>query len=171
MKYNFDISGGVNLKFWKGVELKYDASVNLISKTLLEGDWIPDPATLEIESTKHHLGDGPGNEGILYQKNFTVGDYLSNAKECFLYLTIEGPHYEKPPEIEINSQSIGSIQPFFPNPGDQINPDGSHDYTGAFVIKVNIKSLLTTGVNLFTIKNGRPDDDYWFSNVHLKLTY
>ncbi len=171
MKYNFDISGGVNLKFWKGVELKYDASVNLISKTLLEGDWIPDPATLEIESTKHHLGDGPGNEGILYQKNFTVGDYLSNAKECFLYLTIEGPHYEKPPEIEINSQSIGSIQPFFPNPGDQINPDGSHDYTGAFVIKVNIKSLLTTGVNLFTIKNGRPYDDYWFSNVHLKLTY
>lgn len=125
----------------------------------------------EIEIPKHHLGDDAGNEGILFEKFFTIVEDLPETKECFLTLSIQGPHYEKPPVVMVNSQSIGSIQSFFPNPGDQINPDGSHDYNGTFVIKVNVKSLLTTGVNLFTIKNGRPDDDYTFSNVHIGLTY
>ena len=122
-----------------------------------------------IEAQAHHLGNDPGNEGTVFEKAFVLD---SVPPDAFLQLDITGPNLESPPQIFINGTSVGSIQPFFPpyNPNDprwQLNPDGSHDFTGLIQAWFPVTSLLNVGSNIFRIQNGRPDDDYFFSNVIL----
>jgi len=122
-----------------------------------------------IEAQAHHLGDDPGNEGTVFEKTFVLN---SVPPDAFLQLDITGPNLESPPQILINGTAVGSIQPFFPpyNPNDPrwiLNPDGSHDFTGLIQAWFPVTSLLHVGSNIFRIQNGRPDDDYFFSNVIL----
>jgi hypothetical protein len=125
-----------------------------------------------IEAQAHHLGDGQGNEGIVFEKPFVLTSVPPNGNLKVDFIQPFGPNLETPPQIFINGTLVGSIVPFFPpyDPNDplwQLNPDGSHDYNGFFQVSFPVTSLLNVGSNLFRIQNGRPDDDYFFSNVIL----
>jgi hypothetical protein len=128
-----------------------------------------------IEAATHHLGDAAGNEGIIFQKSFALTAIPSAASLELSFIQPFGPNYENPPQLFINGESAGSIQPFFPpldtsSPLWQTNPDGSHDYNGAFRVSLPVSSLLLSGENTFRIQNGRPDDDYYFNNVFLRIS-
>jgi len=126
-----------------------------------------------IESATHHLGDGSGNEGIFFEKIFTLPSGFTNATLNFDFVPPIGPNFESPPEVFISGASAGSIQPFFPsfstNSCWQTNPDSSHDYNCGFHVSLPVTSLVVAGSNVFRIQNGRPADDYDFANVSIDL--
>jgi len=138
----------------------------------------PKTDTLLLEVGTIHLGDGDGNQGISYTKSFYLSDSLFSILDTALlkveFIPPYGPNYEQPPILSINNSPLGSIQPFFPplEAGNwQTNGDGSHDYNDSLHVSLGIpKTLLVVGENSFNIQNGRPDDDYQFTEVKVILT-
>jgi hypothetical protein len=130
--------------------------------------------TLLIESPTHHLGNNPGNEGIVFEKSFFLDEAGRIATLEFDIVEPWGPNLESPPEVYMNDLFAGSLGPFFP-PLDLTqdewvtNADGSHDYNKGFHVSLPVTSLLVEGENLFRIQNGRPDDDYYFEGVKLLI--
>jgi hypothetical protein len=126
---------------------------------------------VDIELPVHHLGDGSGNEGTVFEKTFLLNSISVNSTLEFDFVRW-GPNLESPPEVFLNNQSVGPLGPQFPpldlsDPKWQTNPDGSHDYNGGFHVSFPATHLLLEGSNVFRIQNGRPDDDYFFENVRI----
>ncbi|MGA3288166.1 MAG: T9SS type A sorting domain-containing protein [Bacteroidota bacterium] len=135
--------------------------------------------TLLLEDGTIHLGDDDGNQGISYTKSFLLSDsQFSNLDNAILkveFIPPYGPNYEQPPIVSINATSLGSIQPFFPsiNVGNwQTNADGSHDYNDSLHVSFYVpKTVFVAGNNSFSIQNGRPDDDYRFTQVKVIISH
>src|SRR6266404_4448077 len=83
---------------------------------LVSGDAIGQSTNVIIvESSPHHLGDGTGNEGIIFQKGFAIPSAFDSATLQFDFQGSFGPNFESPPLVSINGTSAGSISPFFPS--------------------------------------------------------
>jgi L-ascorbate metabolism protein UlaG (beta-lactamase superfamily) len=135
--------------------------------------------TLLLEDRTIHLGDDDGNQGISYTKSFLLSDsQFSNLESAILkieFIPPYGPNYEQPPILSINGTSLGSLQRFFPpiNQGNwQTNADGSHDFNDSLHISFFVPiTILVAGNNSFGVQNGRPDDDYQFTQVKIILSH
>lgn len=134
------------------------------------------PTTVVVVAESHHLGDWKGAEGSSLTTNFGVNGGFSSAWLEIDFTPPFGPNLESPPYFTVNGSVVGNAGPFFP-PLDvtdslwQTNADGSHDYNGSFHVSLPITAVLHSGINTFTITNGRPDDDYWFGPVTVSLSY
>lgn len=134
----------------------------------------PFGTTVTIDDRVHHLGDGPGNEGVAFARDFLISASFSQASLELDFPGGPGPNLERPPSLAINGSPAPPIVSFFPpldptRPWWQTNPDGSHGCNRAFHVSVPVGSLLKQGSNSFQIWSGRGDDDYLFSNVLLWL--
>ncbi|HEY2408770.1 MAG TPA: hypothetical protein VGI10_22345 [Polyangiaceae bacterium] len=130
------------------------------------------PCAVSIEALAHHLGDGPGNEGVSFVKSFNVD---CACTQPYLSFQIDSPSYEVPPRAYLNGSALPTLQSFFPMPipptqsgGWQFNNGNTHDYNLYMQVHYNVSSLLVSGNNSFEIDNGSAADDYNFNDVRLE---
>lgn len=122
-----------------------------------------------IESTSHHLGDNAGNEGVSFTKTFLLGD-LDCYTTATLSISMNGPNSAQPPIVTLNNYILPSVLRFLPSfsfPCWVKNEDKSYDYNCSYSYTCEVLSFLTFGTNTINIRNGRPDDDYYFSNIEI----
>lgn len=127
-----------------------------------------------IEPGTHHLGDGPAAEGTQFQCPFQVPLAFTHAWLELDFPGGPGPNLEQPPRLFLDGRETSSVAAFYPPldptaPGWQTNPDGSHGYNRAMHVSLEVTDLVAAGQNSFLIVDGRPDDDFLFTNVQLWL--
>jgi len=125
--------------------------------------------TIDIEAAAHHLGDGAGAEGLMFQKIFTVD---ADCVRATIELDTNGANLESPPRVSLNAMLIGTFAPFFPPvdeaaPEWQTNATGTHDYNAPVHVTLDASAAVVRGDNTFLLENGTPGDDYEFSAVVL----
>lgn len=120
--------------------------IRLAAALCVMGGQVSFAALVYIEMPTHHLGDVPGNEGTVFQKSFTLNSVSSNSSMEFDFVDPWGPNLERPPQVFLNNQSVGSLGPYFPpldtgDPDWVTNPDWSHDYNGGFHVSIPVTPL------------------------------